>query len=959
MGAKVESAEELRDQGNIAVQQQEWNHAIERYTEALQLCTESDKQLRVTLYRNRALARLKNEDFEGAEDDASKAVEADGADVKALFRRALAREELEKIPGAFTDAKEALRLSPKDKNVTELLKRLMIKNNELVKKATSLDSKVADMQKLAFEGGAKDLEQKRKAMANLLVLARDSESGAQRVWNGGKIVSVLTKIYSTKEEDEEVAVMAVRVLDELCKNHSRAMHFLAMHDKEEIKSVRFVCRIMCARPVVEFVDSAGLIVQRVFNAMVKMDRQKEMKPDPEVAEMNKLWIIRIILELQEMLTDKTVGPKVRNTVIDLFTKNLMHMDGGVPRGWSWKFTEDRGLLTLLDVATQIPEMCDYLVDHETRQHMSICLSRLYDDMVFDTKRTIFKERLDGFFNALMRENNEPRIQVKLGCLLITMLQGPVDVGLNMVTNDEVTAMMLHMADSNDKLLQSVAAELIVMTVSKHERATTMLKVGVPILRKLYDSEDENVRVRALVGLCKCAAAGGDDISKATMKEGAALKLASTCKKFLLETDKYSAEVRRFACEGLSYLSLDADVKEWIVEDPLLLRAMLALAKTAGPLCVFTLGSIYANLTNSYEKPKADDKLVELAKFSKHHVPEAHTLDAEKYVRARARALVDEGAVSACVAVHKTESKAAMELLARAMLAFAEDEKLRGRIISEGGTKLCLHLYKNANPEGQIKAAHCLAKLGAKADPSIAFAGQRAYEVVKPLVDLLHPDIEGKPNYDALITLTNLAAMSDSVRKKILKERAVPKIEEYWFMTDHDHLRAAASELLLNLLFCEEFFNETVKPGTDRLKLWALYCVEEDDEYRLARASAGGFAVLTEDEGACKRIISELKSWQDLFKDMIMHEDPEIQRRCLIGIRNIMQSDKALCAEIVASEIFRVLIAITKLGKNNADRLGSVEEAKKALQVAEEFDFIKATDREMFERVNNLNTVEEE
>lgn len=28
---------------------------------------------------------------------------------------------------------------------------------------------------------------------------------------------------------------------------------------------------------------------------------------------------------------------------------------------------------------------------------------------------------------------------------------------------------------------------------------------------------------------------------------------------------------RFACEGLSYLSLDADVKEWIVEDPLLLR----------------------------------------------------------------------------------------------------------------------------------------------------------------------------------------------------------------------------------------------------------------------------------------------------------------------------------------------------------------------------------------------------
>ena len=43
-----------------------------------------------------------------------------------------------------------------------------------------------------------------------------------------------------------------------------------------------------------------------------------------------------------MTVDKTVSALVRNTVIDLFTKNLMHMDGGIPRGWSWRFTEERG-----------------------------------------------------------------------------------------------------------------------------------------------------------------------------------------------------------------------------------------------------------------------------------------------------------------------------------------------------------------------------------------------------------------------------------------------------------------------------------------------------------------------------------------------------------------------------------------------------------------------------------------
>jgi hypothetical protein len=63
----------------------------------------------------------------------------------------------------------------------------------------------------------------------------------------------------------------------------------------------------------------------------------------------------------------------------------------------------------------------------------------------------------------------------------------------------------------------------------------------------------------------------------------------------------------------------------------------------------------------------------------------------------------------------------------------------GKIISEGGVKLLLNLYKECNAEGKLKAAHALARLGAFADPSIAFAGQRMYEVVKPMVELLHPD----------------------------------------------------------------------------------------------------------------------------------------------------------------------------------------------------------------------------
>lgn len=53
-------------------------------------------------------------------------------------------------------------------------------------------------------------------------------------------------------------------------------------------------------------------------------------------------------------------------------------------------------------------------------------------------------------------------------------------------------------------------------------------------------------------------------------------------------------------------------------------------------------------------------------------------------------------------------------------------------------------------------------------------------------------------------------MSDSVRRRMIKERVMSKAEEYWFMTDHAELRAAAAELFLNLLFCEDFFKEIVR-----------------------------------------------------------------------------------------------------------------------------------------------------
>lgn len=56
-------------------------------------------------------------------------------------------------------------------------------------------------------------------------------------------------------------------------------------------------------------------------------------------------------------------------------------------------------------------------------------------------------------------------------------------------------------------------------------------------------------------------------------------------------------------------------------------------------------------------------------------------------------------------------------------------------------------------------------------------------------------------------------------------------------------------------------------------MWVLYAAEENE--RLARAATAAFAVLTEDVDANRRIFEDIKSWPEVFKEIAMHEDPEV------------------------------------------------------------------------------------
>ena len=133
-------------------------------------------------------------------------------------------------------------------------------------------------------------------------------------------------------------------------------------------------------------------------------------------------------------------------------------------------------------------------------------------------------------------------------------------------------MMLGMAQTDDKIQQMVAAEALIAASAKKKDASMILREvntkknlvksilvlililylqGVDILKQLYKSKDDQIKVRALVGLCKLSSSSGHDASLRPFAEGSSMKLAEACRRILINPGK-DKDMRRWAAEGKNY-----------------------------------------------------------------------------------------------------------------------------------------------------------------------------------------------------------------------------------------------------------------------------------------------------------------------------------------------------------------------------------------------------------------------
>lgn len=913
-------AQSWKEKGNLAFKTGDWDDAYKFYTKAIKL-TKEDTTDKSVYYKNRAAVHLKKNEYVEARNDCTAALEIVPNDPKALFRRCQAFEALEKYEDAYKDARQVHAVDPGNKAIQPVLERLHRIVQDRLQQNAQTSNKVSQMFKYAF-----DLEQEKEkretAINNLIVLARE-KAGAEIMYKEGvvKKVSNLLKV----EQNKDIFLGGIRIVGELCKdNVERTKGVL-----QEVGIPWFLDILNCKEE--KQVNAAQYCIQTILNSLSGMDIKPDSKPQENLVKENEKEIDTLLMCLVYATTSRTISGLARNALMELITRNVHY----TALNWAERLVEIRGLQRLMEVASELEEYkyeSAMEITASTRTIASVCLARIYENMYYDKAREHFLNGVDEYVkDKLITPDIESKVRVVVA--LTTLLLGPLDVGNTILSREGILEMILVMAGTDDILQQKVACECIIAASSKKDKVKGIISQGVDILKKLYLSKNDSIRVRALVGLCKLGSSGGTDASIRPFADGSTTKLAEACRRFLINPAK-DRDMRRWAVEGLSYLTLDADVKEKLVEDRDALRAMIELAKTGDQSGVYGCVTTLVNLVNAYEKQEIIPEMIELAKFSKHHIPEEHELDDPDFVSKRVEILAKEGVTSALVTLSKTESQNTKELICRVFNALCCQKELRGLVVQQGGAKVLLPMALDGTDKGKKQAAQALARIGITINPEVAFPGQRCVEVIRPLISLLHLECTALENFEALLALCNLAGVNETIRKRIIKEGGVPKIENYMY-EEHEMLKRAATQVMTNLIMSPDVV-KIYEGNNDRTKLLVLLCSEEDEE--TSKAAAGALAVLTStSKKACQKVFQP-QSWLDVLHQLLANPSTDIQHRGVVIISNMMHSSKEVAEKLIATDIMEILLALSTLPGD--DKVKIREYATEALKAAEEWKLIK-------------------
>ncbi|KAJ6225190.1 hypothetical protein RDWZM_003735 [Blomia tropicalis] len=858
-------------------------------------------------------------------------------DAETLWKRCREMEAKENYAEAFKTALYLQRIDPKNEEVIETLRRLNMKIQKFNEQQNSTENRVRTMLKYLTDNEL-STEKRIQVANNLVALAR--EDAGRKCFVELKGFDILMAMMRNVNVKYEVRLALIRVLSEL-SDGSEDLGRLVLKNV----GVNFLVDFMSRQTDDQILGATQTVIQTLLTRFSGFSLKECKKVDSKRLKQYEVEIDAIMSAIVERINARTMTGKCRDSLLELIMVNTDY----TALDWGKKLVDQfDGLYKLLEVASELQEIhyeSSMEITGNTRTHVALTLEKVYMCMDCDKLRDQFHEKMMEFINGLLR-GAEIETKVRATAAITALLNGPLDAGNFCLGQQGVLEMMLVMANSGEIIQQCVAAEAIIAAASKKDKGKSMAQMGSGILKSLYESKHPKIKVRALVGLCKLGSVGGTDSSVKTFSEESTMKLMKACCTLLCSSsdkDKSTEgeDVKKWAADGLAYLSLDGDVKEALIEDKKALNTLIDLGKNGDLSVLFGVVTTFVNLTNSYDKQDILPELIELAKFSKQHVPEEHEFDATEFIYSRCRVLAENHVTSALVALCRSKSKTSREMICRVFNAICEIQELRGKVVQEGGAKALIRLALENNTDyGKKLAAQSLARIAITNNPDLVFPGQRSVEVVGPIMELLHPDCPGLQNFEALMALANLAQTNVSVRNRILRDGGYTKIEQYTY-EDHDMIKRAAVQCIVNLILAEQVVKLYEEPSSERVKYLMMLTAEDDLE--TVSAAAGALAMLTSVSAKSCAKVFDAKSWLEYLIQLTSSKNTDLQHRGVVIVHNLIAAGNEPAQNIVESQLFELLMAIVRPEVDDIPK-NIKDVAAAALEIAEEQKLIKNVEK---------------
>ncbi|XP_071568467.1 protein unc-45 homolog B-like [Temnothorax nylanderi] len=903
------TAQKWKEKGDEEFNKGNWSEALIHYTDAIKLVTEDNTE-KALYYDKRAATYFELRDYDKTIEDCNsvKKIYYKLFSIS-MFRKFLALIELERFEEARQDMKMILCYS--DNTMSQFLPTQFHEISHKIKE------KVSQMMGLAFNVSV-DKEKRENAMINLLRLAS---------WRTDAFEIFIKEV----GEDDEVICSAIRIVDELCQNN------ISQTEPTIINVVLPWCLEMMNSKSTERVNASQYCLQNILNKYSGMNNKPSSKPDEDLCEEHKKEINTILSCLLNSVESKTITGLARDAIIELITRNIHY----TALDWAKRLVKFDGLKKLMEVVSQLEEYqyeSSFDITSSTRTIISMSLAKIWKNMDRNDDKGTFVNAIDKFIrDKLLTSDTESKLRGVVA--ITTLIFGPLEVADRIIfTNPMTSKRILDMAKTDDVLQQKVVCECLVAAMTKYNEVNALINEGVKILRKLYQSKDDVIRIQVFVGFCKSSRFKSGYIIEPFAGE-ATDKLVKVCRRLLINPKK-EKNMTKWAVKGLSYLTFDGNVKDELIKDQQIIQTVFELAKISDQSVLYSVATTLVNLCNAYDRqgstfiPEMEESIT-LLKF--YFLGEYLAKDDEDFVQERRCLLVKNGVTGALVSLAKTGNHNCKELTARVFSAICGKEELREIVVQQGGTEALLSLALDGTDKGKKIASQVLVRLTLTLRPEVAFPGDLMMDVVQPITNLLNPECSVNEKCEALTALYNLACVDNTMRLHIFNDSGFENFNNY-MSDDHNMVDCAYAKLINNLVLSSKVAIQYVEQRYYQLGYLMSWSVVSNEDERTKKAAAETLAILTTvSKEACEKLL-RWNLWPTFLHLLLNNLDNDLQRKGIEIALNMMNSTKDVAAKLMKTDVMEPL---RELSKNDTMQNKEIKElASLVLEAAAKWDNIE-------------------